>query len=201
MFWKSDKKAAPVAAPPPAPATPAARRVLRPPQPSLIGQEVTVFGDLQGAGVIEIRGTVTGGVQGRDILIDETGRVGEAVSAESVRIAGAAGGAVEGRTIVVDQGGQVAGPLRARGEVEVRGHLSGDIVARRILLGVTSRVQGSLSAEAVEVQGSLEGLIEAQDVTIAATATVIGNIVHNTLTMEKGAVHKGLRPWRPKAQK
>lgn len=88
---------------------------------------------------------------------------------------------------VLNTGIVVKGSLSGEGEINIDGIVDGDVKADTIIIGLNGKVIGTIRAERVEVYGTLEGKILANDVFLAETARVIGNIHHQSLSMEPGA--------------
>ncbi|MFQ5784798.1 MAG: polymer-forming cytoskeletal protein [Alphaproteobacteria bacterium] len=97
----------------------------------------------------------------------------------------------------IGAGARVVGILESDGEVVIDGTVEGEIVAPRVSIGESGRVDGSIFAEQVYVAGSMRGPIEAMVVTVAATGRVFDHVTHNTLNIEPGGRIDGRRPWRP----
>ncbi|MFZ4542309.1 MAG: bactofilin family protein, partial [Rickettsiales bacterium] len=53
------------------------------------------------------------------------------------------------------------------------------------------RIRGDLMAQEVFVHGTVDGLIKAENVTVFATAHVRGTIMHESITIEDGAIVDG----------
>ena len=60
-----------------------------------------------------------------------------------------------------------------------------------MIVGVGSRIEGSISAETVRVSGTVHGQIKAKTVAMDKTAKVVGDVIHENLTMEAGAFLEG----------
>ncbi len=86
---------------------------------------------------------------------------------------------------------KIVGDLHSNGDLQVDGAVEGDITSRSLTIGEGAVVRGSLLAENVRVYGAIFGQIKANSVTLAKTAKVEGNIVHQTLSMEAGAILAG----------
>ncbi|SVD33355.1 uncharacterized protein METZ01_LOCUS386209, partial [marine metagenome] len=84
-----------------------------------------------------------------------------------------------------------------KSELIIEGSVEGVVTAYRVFISETGRVIGDLKADIVEVAGEVRGRIEAKVVALKASARVDATIYHYTLTIERGAVVGGLRPWRP----
>jgi cytoskeletal protein CcmA (bactofilin family) len=101
-----------------------------------------------------------------------------------------------GRSLV-SAGLTIKGNLESRGDIEIYGHVTGDVTGRDVLIAADAVVEGSIIADEIEVIGYVSGPITAINVTLRPTARVIGKITHNTMTTDAGAVVQGLQPWQP----
>jgi cytoskeletal protein CcmA (bactofilin family) len=52
-------------------------------------------------------------------------------------------------------------------------------------------VRGSIAGEAVRICGAVNGQIKGTTVTLAKTAKVVGDVMHQTLSIEPGAFFEG----------
>ena len=73
----------------------------------------------------------------------------------------------------------------------VESTVEGDIDSRMLTIGEGATVKGAIAADTVRISGSVFGQIKATTVILAKTAKVSGDITHQTLTMEAGAVLEG----------
>jgi cytoskeletal protein CcmA (bactofilin family) len=85
----------------------------------------------------------------------------------------------------------ITGNLNCKGDIEIEGEVQGDVQARRIIVGESARVTGSLLAEEVVVRGGVQGQIRGNTVTFQATSRVEGDIFHRSLLIEQGALFEG----------
>lgn len=81
----------------------------------------------------------------------------------------------------------VTGDVVAEGEVQIDGTIDGDVRCARLIVGVSGRIRGQIRTDGALIRGSVEGNIEAKQVTLTRTARVVGDIQHETLTIEPGA--------------
>ena len=80
------------------------------------------------------------------------------------------------------------GNLRVTGSLRVDGDVEGDLSAtRRIQVGKSGRVCGSIVAPDVEVAGQVDGAVRGDRVRVAAGARVSGDIRAERLEIETGA--------------
>jgi len=87
---------------------------------------------------------------------------------------------------------KVTGDLHSEGEIQVDGHVTGDIRAKVLLVGKSAEINGEIFAETVRVHGNVNGQIKAKYVNLAKTARVVGDIHHENLSIQEGAFLEGL---------
>ena len=85
----------------------------------------------------------------------------------------------------------VRGTLISAGDVQVDGKIEGDIRAAGLVVGEKAIVAGDVYAEEATVRGRVEGSISARKVQLAATCHVVGNVLHESLSVESGAFFEG----------
>lgn len=83
------------------------------------------------------------------------------------------------------------GDILSEGEVQIDGRLEGDVRCRYLVIGEQGSVTGEISAETVNVLGTVTGQITAQTVALARTARILGDITHDSLSVEVGAYVEG----------
>jgi cytoskeletal protein CcmA (bactofilin family) len=86
---------------------------------------------------------------------------------------------------------KITGNLESAGEIQVDGHVAGDIRAKILLVGSSAKVDGEIFAETLRVHGNVNGQITAKFVNLAKTARVIGDIHHENLSIQEGAFLEG----------
>jgi cytoskeletal protein CcmA (bactofilin family) len=85
----------------------------------------------------------------------------------------------------------MTGNLESHGEIQIDGHVQGDIKAENLLVGEKADVRGEIVADTVRVHGRVEGQIRARLVSLAKSAHVVGDILHHELAIEQGAFLEG----------
>jgi len=85
----------------------------------------------------------------------------------------------------------LTGNILSQGEVHVDGRVEGDIRCDTLVVGQSGTITGEISAETVRVLGTVTGQIRSRAVQLAKTAHVVGDIVHETLSIEAGAFVEG----------
>jgi cytoskeletal protein CcmA (bactofilin family) len=83
------------------------------------------------------------------------------------------------------------GDILSEGEVQIDGHLAGDLRCRALVIGEQGSVIGEITADTVSVLGTVTGQITAQTVALASTARILGDITHGSLSVEVGAYVEG----------
>jgi cytoskeletal protein CcmA (bactofilin family) len=91
----------------------------------------------------------------------------------------------------------LAGDILSDGEVHVDGNVVGDVRCVTLVIGEAGGVTGEIIAETVRVLGSVTGQIAAIAVELARTARIIGDITHDSLSVEAGAHVEGRFNRRP----
>jgi cytoskeletal protein CcmA (bactofilin family) len=84
-----------------------------------------------------------------------------------------------------------SGDIVSEGEVQIDGQLDGDIRCRSLIIGEQGSVTGEIRAETVSVLGTVTGQISARAVSLARTARILGDIAHDSLSVEVGAYVEG----------
>ncbi len=92
---------------------------------------------------------------------------------------------------IISQDLVVKGDLISEGEIQIDGIIHGDINTSTLLVGETAEVNGEINAKRVRVYGRVNGQITAQSVMLASSAQVSGNIIHEDLSIDKGAFLEG----------
>jgi cytoskeletal protein CcmA (bactofilin family) len=85
----------------------------------------------------------------------------------------------------------ISGNLICRGEVQVDGIVEGDIQGSNVVVGEGATVTGSISAEEVVVRGHVIGSVHSRRVMLQTTSQVEGDIYHQSLSIEQGAMFEG----------
>lgn len=85
----------------------------------------------------------------------------------------------------------ITGDLNSHGDVQIDGHVEGDVTADTLTIGEHGSVRGSIKADKVRVCGKVLGQIEGTAVTLAASARVEGDVLHERLEIEPGAHLEG----------
>ncbi|MFT3730196.1 MAG: polymer-forming cytoskeletal protein [Hyphomicrobium sp.] len=85
----------------------------------------------------------------------------------------------------------ITGNLICKGEVQVDGTVDGDIQGSHVIIGEGATVTGSISGDEVIVRGHVIGSLRGRRVMLQTTSQVEGDIYHNSLSIEQGAMFEG----------
>ena len=85
----------------------------------------------------------------------------------------------------------ITGNVTSKGQIHLDGQVQGDIHCASLVLGENSRLEGNVIAEDVVIGGRLMGSVRAIRVTLRSKSHVEGDLVHQSLAIEKGAYFEG----------
>lgn len=95
----------------------------------------------------------------------------------------------------------IDGDVECHGDVQIFGLVEGNVRGETVIVEYGGLVEGGVFAQKLVIAGSVNGPVTATDIRVEGTAKIIGNITHNMLTIEPGAILEGRRPWRPRPVK
>lgn len=79
----------------------------------------------------------------------------------------------------------------SKGLLQVDGEVQGDVIGLKVVITSSGKVTGVVNAEEILVQGAVYGTIKAVEVKLAASSVVEGELYHQSLALEQGAVFEG----------
>jgi cytoskeletal protein CcmA (bactofilin family) len=85
----------------------------------------------------------------------------------------------------------ITGNLVSKGEVQVDGIVQGDIHGSHVVIGETATITGGVVADEVVVRGHVIGSVRSRRVMLQSTSQVDGDIYHQSLSIEQGALFEG----------
>ena len=85
----------------------------------------------------------------------------------------------------------IVGNAYSEGDVLIEGNFVGDIQAASIRVGPLAQVEGNFKAKEVFISGQVEGTVIGGRVVLDKDAYVEGDIYHESLSIEDGAIFKG----------
>ena len=85
----------------------------------------------------------------------------------------------------------ITGNLISKGEVQVDGTVEGDIHGSHVVIGESATVSGGIVADEVVIRGHVVGSVRSKRVMLQSTSQVEGDIFHQALSIEQGALFEG----------
>jgi cytoskeletal protein CcmA (bactofilin family) len=95
------------------------------------------------------------------------------------------------RKTVIAKGLKIEGRVTAEGLVELNGQIEGELHGKSLIISRGALVKGAVSAHQVVVDGTIEGPIRGGEIILKSRAHVIGDIHHQSLSIETGASFEG----------
>lgn len=92
---------------------------------------------------------------------------------------------------LISNGLSITGDLKCDGEIQVDGEVAGDVDCLRLIIGERAVIKGELVAETIIIHGEVQGRVCGGEVSLAKSARVIGDVMHQSLSMEAGAHLEG----------
>lgn len=85
----------------------------------------------------------------------------------------------------------ITGNLVSKGQVQIDGTVEGDIHGSHVIVGEGAHIAGGIISEEVVIRGHVLGSIRSKKVMLQATSQVDGDIFHQSLSIEQGAMFEG----------
>ncbi|MEL7544201.1 MAG: polymer-forming cytoskeletal protein [Pseudomonadota bacterium] len=85
----------------------------------------------------------------------------------------------------------IVGNAYSAGQVHVSGVFQGDIQCASVIVGEMATVTGNLEADEIVVSGNVTGTLKGKRVKLQAYSRIEGDIYHESLAIEEGAVFAG----------
>jgi cytoskeletal protein CcmA (bactofilin family) len=98
---------------------------------------------------------------------------------------------------VLDCSVRLTGDLWSEGDVQLDGHLCGNISCGQLIVGKDAAVTGVIIAQEAVIRGKITGIIRATRVLLQETARVESEIIYRTLAVDEGATFEGIARPRP----
>ena len=92
---------------------------------------------------------------------------------------------------IISEDVRLTGTLVSQGEVQLDGRIDGDIKVEHLVIGSAGVVEGIVEAKSVIVKGKVIGSINASEVKVQSGAHVHGDVFHDTLSIDAGAIIEG----------
>lgn len=93
---------------------------------------------------------------------------------------------------IISEGVEIVGDMTGENEIQVDGAVRGNLKAKRVMVGRSGLVDGSIKADSVTIAGNVVGDTNAKNVTLEASARIKGGVtVGGDLSMAAGARLEG----------
>jgi cytoskeletal protein CcmA (bactofilin family) len=98
-----------------------------------------------------------------------------------------------GETTVISNGTFIEGKIRARGTVQVDGHIEGTLeVEGQVSVGPDGRVSGELIGENVAIGGRVQGKVTARGhLHVVKSGVIEGDVYYTSVELDRGALIDG----------
>jgi cytoskeletal protein CcmA (bactofilin family) len=93
---------------------------------------------------------------------------------------------------LIDRSANLIGDLWSDGDIQIDGHLCGNINCAQLIIGKEGAVTGVIIAEEAVIRGKMTGLIRATRVLLQGSARVESEIIYQSLSVDEGASFEGL---------
>lgn len=94
-------------------------------------------------------------------------------------------------TSVIAGGAVVSGSISAPGDIQIDGHVIGDVRCATAIIGKDGDIKGDVVAETATIRGRVTGNVRARTIQLASTGSVEGDLSHAVLIIEEGGVFEG----------
>ena len=96
-----------------------------------------------------------------------------------------------GAPSIIASDARIKGNIETLGEIQLDGIIEGDVICGSLSMGEHGSISGTISADSLVIRGKVDGEIRGKTVRLEKTCKVIGNVWHQTLSIEAGAFIKG----------
>jgi cytoskeletal protein CcmA (bactofilin family) len=92
---------------------------------------------------------------------------------------------------IISFGTKIKGNILSGDVIHIDGAIEGNIACEELIIGSRGHVYGQIKAKTLSIYGFLQGSAEAETVMIAKGARVTGDIFHQSIAVEPGALVDG----------
>lgn len=86
----------------------------------------------------------------------------------------------------------IVGDIEGDGELHVEGRVDGNIRCETLTIGERGQVEGKIIVTTLKLLGTITGSVRAQAISMMKTARMIGDVAHQKIEIEAGAMVDGL---------
>jgi cytoskeletal protein CcmA (bactofilin family) len=87
---------------------------------------------------------------------------------------------------------KITGDLWSEGDVQIDGHLCGNINCAQLIVSKDAAVTGIIIGEEAVIRGKITGIIRATRVLLQGSARVKSEIIYQSLSIDEGATFEGV---------
>ena len=84
------------------------------------------------------------------------------------------------------------GSISCKGELQIDGHVNGNINGEKVILGPDSSMDGTLTADEIIISGKFKGKIKGKSIRLETGALVDAEITYEILAIEDGSSINGI---------
>lgn len=99
--------------------------------------------------------------------------------------------AASGAPSIIGSDVKIVGNVTTPGELQLDGIVEGDINCGALTMGEHGQITGTIKSDNVVIRGKVEGTIISRTVRLEKTCKVIGDVKHETVSVEAGAFVQG----------
>lgn len=92
---------------------------------------------------------------------------------------------------IISFGTKIKGNILSGDVIHIDGAIEGNIMCEELIIGSRGHVYGQVKTKSLSIYGLLQGSAEAETVMIAKGARVTGDIFHQSIAVEPGALIDG----------
>jgi cytoskeletal protein CcmA (bactofilin family) len=85
----------------------------------------------------------------------------------------------------------IHGNVSGEGDLHIDGAVDGDIACGVLIIGVSGRIKGSITAKRATIAGMIEGTVNAETLIVEKSASIKGDLSYNSVSIETGAQVEG----------
>ena len=87
---------------------------------------------------------------------------------------------------IVSRGVTITGNVECAGEIQINGHVDGEVRAPAVFVETSGRVNGGVVSDRLRVAGVVEGSIEVGDLAVEATGQISGEVSYARIKIVAG---------------
>lgn len=92
---------------------------------------------------------------------------------------------------VIGGGVTITGDVECAGELQIGGHIIGDVRCGTLFVDEGGEIQGEVQAERLRLSGTIDGTIDTRDLAIESTGRAAGTLTYERLKVNAGGVIEG----------